>query len=163
LSAKDRNARKVRSKSSPPDASRSPKKSADIKVGEDLDLGKSEPCWNFGLVDHSHTGSWDWVLTDAERDTFLKFLKDTQSSTWNDLRAQDTGGRVRHKKHHSMATDILCKEAKDRLGEIGLGDQEELFRFRLSGKVRLWGAFLGDRHEFHILWWDRNHLVYPTD
>lgn len=112
------------------------------------------------MLDHDHHGSWDWDLTPDERDTFLRFMRDTQSSTWNELRSQTSGG---HKKHHDMATDDLAKEARERLGEIGLGDQESLFRFRLTGKVRLWGAFVGQRHEIHVIWWDREHQVYPTD
>jgi hypothetical protein len=152
--------RKVRSKVEPSALSRSPKTAHGLQIGTDLDLGNSQPCWNFGLIDHSHEGSWDWKITSDESETFLKFLSDMQKLSWNEIRALTTG---KHKKNHDMPTESLCKEAKDRLGEIGLGDQESLFRFRLSGKVRLWGLFLGRRHEFHILWWDRDHEVYPTD
>lgn len=152
--------RRVKAKSAPPAPARSPKAAADIVVGTDFDLGKSEPCWSFGLLDHDHRGSWDWELTDSERATFLAFVRDTGSSTWNALRGQTSGG---HKKHHDMPTESLSKEARDRLGEIGLGDQETLFRFRLAGKLRLWGAFIGKRHEFNVIWWDRDHLVYPSD
>lgn len=152
--------RKVRTKEKPRAAVRSPKTADGLNVGVDLDLGNSEPCWSFGLLDESHVGSWDWELSSSERGTFLKFLRDTQGTTWNQIRAQTAGG---HKKHHDMATDILCKEAKARLDELGLGDQESLFRFRLAGKLRVWGAFIGRRHEFNVIWWDRDHEVYPTD
>lgn len=152
-------ARKIKAKKAPPAPTRSAKAASDIVVGADLDLGKSEPCFTFGLLDSDHHGSWDWDLTEGERATFLGFMRESGRLTWNELRSQTTGG---HKKHHDQATESLCKEARDRLGEIGLGDQESLFRFRLAGKTRLWGVFIGERHEFNVLWWDRDHEVYPT-
>jgi hypothetical protein len=36
-----------------------------------------------------------------------------------------------------------------------------MFRFRLGGKARLWG-FRSERI-FHVVWWDPDHRVYPTE
>ena len=47
---------------------------------------------------------------------------------------------------------------RGKLDEI-FGDQ--IFRFRVSGQKRLWG-FRRDR-TFHVVWWDPDHKVYPTE
>lgn len=37
---------------------------------------------------------------------------------------------------------------------------DALARFRLGGTERLYGFLVGN--EFHILWWDPNHEVWPS-
>ncbi|PBC80100.1 hypothetical protein BX265_4936 [Streptomyces sp. TLI_235] len=54
----------------------------------------------------------------------------------------------------------LCKDALDRLTEIGRDDMTKIQRLELTGLQRLYG-FL-DGHVFHIVWWDRQHEVYPS-
>jgi hypothetical protein len=63
------------------------------------------------------------------------------------------------KKNHSVEVGSLCKEAQERIHELKLG-VDELFRFRLTGKQRLWG--IRDRERFKILWWDPDHEVCPS-
>jgi hypothetical protein len=36
-----------------------------------------------------------------------------------------------------------------------------MFRFRLAGERRLWGYRVG--RTFHVVWWDWDHKVYPTE
>ena len=45
--------------------------------------------------------------------------------------------------------------------DLRLDDLDDLFRFRLGNKPRLWGVI----HEgvFYPVWWDPEHKVYPTD
>jgi len=143
----------------PPAPSRNPKAEGDLVVGEDLTLGELRPCFDFSKLDRGHEGSWDWNLSSAEHQTFLDFLRDMQALRWNEIFRQAAGG---HKKHHYQAADTLCRQAQDRLAELGLDLQEELFRFRLAGTVRVWGVFIGASHQFFLLWWDRDHQVYPT-
>jgi hypothetical protein len=47
------------------------------------------------------------------------------------------------------------------LQDLRLDDLDELFRFRLGNKPRLWGII----HEgvFFPVWWDPEHKIYPTD
>jgi hypothetical protein len=62
-----------------------------------------------------------------------------------------------------MRIDRLCAAAQKRLAERRLDEvmeEQELFRFRVSATVRLWGFIKGS--VFHVLWWDANHKVYPT-
>lgn len=64
--------------------------------------------------------------------------------TWKEIRAQQTGGRSRHKKHHDQALESVCPEAQKRFNRLRLdGTCEEYFRFRLSNDKRLWGFLSG--------------------
>jgi hypothetical protein len=71
---------------------------------------------------------------------------------------EKTGGDQRHKAY---PVGIICHEAQKRLEEIGLDDLDEVFRFRLASKPRLYGFLV--QHIFYVLWWDPEHNVYPTD
>jgi len=51
--------------------------------------------------------------------------------------------------------------AQRRLQHLSLDDFDELFRFRLGNKRRLWGILDGD--VFYPLWWDADHKVYPLE
>lgn len=146
-------------------ASKVPKRIADLKVGEDIDRDQSLPCWNYQHIDLTYSGSWDWNLTASETAQCLQFLQAIQGSTWQEIVRMTYNGKggLRKRLHHSQPSESLCAEAKQRLHALQLGEQEEVFRFRLGSETRLWGAFVGFGHEFHIIWWDRAHKVYPLE
>jgi hypothetical protein len=146
-------------------AVRTPKKASDLVIGQDLDLRNSHPCWNFAHMDTTYAGSWDWNLDVDEQASFFGLLKEMQRLTWAEIEKLTYNGSGGYRKplHHAMPTEGLCDEAKDRLHAIRLGEQETLYRFRLGSTVRLWGAFLPGRHELSVIWWDRDHQVYPLD
>ncbi|MGO2111641.1 MAG: hypothetical protein ACTH31_08515 [Pseudoclavibacter sp.] len=58
------------------------------------------------------------------------------------------------------AVDVIPKNAKRRLEELERDDETEIARLRCGAKPRLYG-FLRE-HVFHVLWWDPDHLVYPS-
>jgi hypothetical protein len=123
--------------------------------------GTERPVFSFQYADHRYEGEWSWPL-DGEASEMLQFLCEMGQLTWNEIRAQQTGGRSRHRKHHEMPFEVLCPEATMRLTDLGHDERfEELFRFRLGNKKRLWGFV--SQHIFYVLWWDRDHAVYPTD
>lgn len=122
-------------------------------------------CWSARKMDHEYRGSWDWYLLPSEIYGFLCFIEDMSKLKWIEILGQGTGGKQRHKKNHSYKIDVLPKEAKDRLDTIfanrdGAEYPEDIFRFRCSGRLRIWGFRVGSL--FEILWYDRNHQVYPT-
>jgi hypothetical protein len=85
--------------------------------------------------------------------------------TWAEIEAQKTGsGTNRHKKHHDQEVESLRSEAREALRQRKLsvifGDNN-IFRFRVDGTTRLWGFRQG--RIFHIVWWDPNHEVCPTE
>lgn len=49
---------------------------------------------------------------------------------------------------------------QDRLAKYYEREGDALARFRLGGTERLYGFLVGN--EFHILWWDPNHEVWPS-
>ena len=76
---------------------------------------------------------------------------------WHEIHAQVSGG---HNKHHTQSWDSICREAQDRWIEVGR-TEDELFRFRTSGKGRIWGYREGN--VFFVVWWDSEHQIYPVD
>ena len=85
-------------------------------------------------------------------DVFPK-LKNYESMTWGDIL------RDKH-RNHAVPVDQLIKSARERLLGIKQNDVDELFRFRLSGEMRVWG--IRDGRVFKILWWDPNHEICPS-
>lgn len=111
-----------------------------------------QPVWVFSALDID--GPWGkegLVGTVLLNDIFPK-IKHFETMTWNQIQ-QDKN------RNHSVMVSKLCKQARDRAVELKLG-VDELFRFRLSGKQRLWG--IRDRDRFRILWWDPEHEVCPS-
>jgi len=125
------------------------------------ELGVARPIFSFQYADRTYVGKWPWPTGD-ESGELLEFLCEIGRLTWNEIRAQTTGGRDRHRKHHEMGFDSVCREAGERISLLGHDEVfEELFRFRLAGRKRLWGYINGP--VFYVLWWDAAHAVYPTD
>lgn len=93
------------------------------------------------------------------------FLHEMSKLSWAEIEMQQTGSAAkRHRKHHGHPLARLGDEAQARIAALHLVDtfgDDELFRFRLSGERRLWG-FRSER-TFHVLWWDPDHQVYPTE
>ena len=81
-----------------------------------------------------------------------KKLSDFETMLWRDIRTSSN--------HHPIPVAKLCKEAQDRLKQIGQDDIDELFSFRLTGKERLFGIL--DAEVLWILWWDPLHLSHPS-
>lgn len=123
--------------------------------------------WSVREADRDVTGDdsceWSWELPTSETFRLLDFLEEASHRTWGELLGDRTGGRARHKKHHGHSIDSLPRAAVERLRRTGFLDhgEEELFRFRLDGKGRLWGYRSGPL--FRVVWWDAEHKVYPTE
>jgi len=121
---------------------------------------------SFSFVDRAYEGTWGWPRGSEDPTTaaaLLDLLCDLSKSTWDELRGHTTGGRTGHRKHHPQDVRGLCQEAQRRLAEMQL-DQifgDEIFRFRHGNTGRLWGFVQGS--VFHIVWWDPDHMVYPTE
>lgn len=114
--------------------------------------------WSAKEIDWLYEGEWNWDLNPAEISGVLGAIEEYSQLTWKELTSQS------RTKHHSQRTDTLVKGARDRLTELFSAKcseyPEEIFRFRISGKVRLWGFREGGI--FKILWYDRDHKVYPV-
>ncbi len=113
--------------------------------------------WSAGDLDHAYAGEWDWNLTPAETAQLLAILEDLAGKTWREVRQLNAKG---HRRHHPQPLGSLCQAAQKRLEELEL-NLEELFRLRHGSTLRIWGHLVGP--VFRIVWYDRNHRVYPTE
>lgn len=116
----------------------------------DLDVGPDSGC------------DWQWGPSSSVWKDLIGTLAELSEKTWSDIESERTGGHNRHRKNHSMEVASLPKPAQNRIS-VHFGDEapDTLFRFRLSGRKRLWGV--RDGAIFHLLWYDEEHRVYPVD
>lgn len=115
-------------------------------------------------ADRAHNDGWAWPATAAgDAWEILDFMCETSKLTWGEIMSQMTGPNHRRRpKHSSYNFGSVGTVAQRRLAELRLDEIfEEFFRFRLTGEKRLWGFRTED--VFHLLWWDPEHQVYPTD
>jgi hypothetical protein len=108
--------------------------------------------WTWGQPREWGQEAWDGVIHPK--------LMEWEKLLWREIDAMNTGGKGRHKAHHSMPCDVLCDESQLRLMDLGHSG-ESIFRFRLGNMRRLWGFRIVN--EFQILWYDPLHHIYPTD
>jgi hypothetical protein len=115
-------------------------------------VSKMTPVWKIGRIDVDGV----WGHAHIDRDTLwnqiFPKLKNYELMTWGDI-TQDPN------YNHSVKVWQIVKEARKRLEELGI-EEEQLFRFRLTGTQRVWG--IRDRDIFYILWWDPKHEVCPS-
>ncbi len=108
---------------------------------------------------------WSWgeprAWTDEEWEEIIHPpMRDLARLTWGEIDRQNSGSG--HKMHHSHEIGDLIDEAQRRWQQLELDEFDSVFRFRLGGqKRRAWG-FIVQAH-FHLVWWDRDHSLYPTE
>ena len=54
----------------------------------------------------------------------------------------------------------LCEKARNRLIDLKLDDNDELYSLRLEGTIRIYG--IRKENYLDIIWVDLNHEVYPV-
>ena len=113
------------------------KTSADIK-GE----------WSWGQKRSWGKSTWNEII--------FPHISSYKEKTWLEIENEVSG---KHKRNKSYTIDKICHEAQRRLGEIQLEDLDEIFRFRLASRQRLYGFRICE--VFFILWWDPDHKIYP--
>jgi hypothetical protein len=129
------------------------------------DYFRWEAKWmDIGVSDDDSCG-WTWKLTPADLKEALEFLTDMSVRRWGEIEADETGVRVRHKKHHDMSVAVLANCAQRRfekhMSAVADSSYGSVFRFRYGGTKRIWG--IRERTVFRVLWCDLDHAVYPTD
>lgn len=108
-------------------------------------------------------GQWSWgesrEWSDSEWDTeILNGLNSLENLDWNEIQQMnsDTG----HLMHHDHDISSLCDEAVTRWFDLEYEQFETLFRFRLGNLKRAWGIEV--QGHFYLIWYERNHQIYPT-
>ena len=115
-------------------------------------------------------GSWTWGQPRdwhpaPGNNLVYNYLNGYKLKTWAEIHAEVVGKKKRGGKtdirHKFYTQGQLCEEAQYRLIELKLDDIETIFRFRMSGKQRLFGFILGIT--FNTVWYDRLHKIYPSE
>ena len=109
--------------------------------------------WRTGWMDDGGTWGWSNVKKEKYREILQK-LGHWEQKTWAQVLSEDPTSQ------HDVEVPKLTKDARDRLAAIKLEDYDTLFRFRLSGRERLWG--IRQENIFYLLWWDPKHQVCPS-
>ena len=112
------------------------------------------PAWKLDLFDADGPWGRGRFTTGQFWNEILPKLREYERRSWKEILADRS-------REHSTPTYKLTKQAQKRLRDIKLDDIDQLFRFRLSARQRLWGKRAG--HIFQILWWDPEHEIYPTE
>lgn len=119
------------------------------------DTNHLTPVWSIAAFDL--VGPWGKTRISEEEDhlwgQLYTKLKDYETMTWKEILSN-------RDYNHFVEVGRLDKPARSRLEVLNLDDIESLFRFRLSGKSRVWGIREG--RVFKILWWDPEHEVCPS-
>ena len=77
-----------------------------------------------------------------------------ERQTWHEIFSSN------RKRNHLNRVEGFSPKAQKRLRELGRDEFLELHSIRLTGTGRLYGVLRGG--VFYIIWWDRDHLVYPS-
>jgi hypothetical protein len=124
---------------------------------------RRRPVFSFTYADRATGNAWRFSPSSDHAPELFQFLCEMAKLTWAEINAQQTGGKSRHKKHHDQELSSIAPEAQKDIARAGLDEifGDEIYRFRLGGTRRLWG--FRDEHTFHVVWWDPEHLVCPTE
>lgn len=112
-------------------------------------------------------GSWSWGDQRNWGDTvwnelLLPFLSEYAKKKWKAILAEKWHNKKKTRnKHIYYNVRSIHEEARGRLIDLELDDQTRIFRFRLSGKKRLYGFTFCN--VFATVWYDPNHNIYPVD
>jgi hypothetical protein len=121
------------------------------------------PIFCFRHADRATSQPWVFKPDPTHAPELISFICDKARNTWAEIEQERTGSRARHKKHHSQPIDSLDLDAQQDITKAELSETfgDEIFRFRLASEKRLWGFRQG--RVFHVVWWDPDHKVYPTE
>ena len=107
------------------------------------------------------SGSWSWGQErkwskEVWECTIFPHLRECKKKNWFEIENELSG---RHKRNKAYEIHRICNEAQERLIYLELEDLDEVFRFRVAYKQRLYGFRVSNL--FCILWWDPDHNIYP--
>lgn len=112
--------------------------------------------FRFDCLDLENECHWSLAnVSPTDQLDLLKHMRQYEAMTVGDLRS----GNLSAFKSYPDFSSCPNKDAVDRLATL-YGGYDSIARFRLSSKKRLYGFLV--ENEFHLLWWDPNHEVWPS-
>lgn len=115
------------------------------------------PVWSFRRIDMTHP-RWSIKSCGDIYGKIITKLRDFEGMTWQDI-ISASGGRSHDTNSHFEDVANLCKEARERILELHMEDEDRLFSLRLTAMERLYGIL--DGRTFFIIWYDPGHEIYP--
>jgi hypothetical protein len=122
------------------------------------------PHFCFQFADRATQEAWRFKPSEGHAPPLVDFICEMAKLTWAQIEAQRVNEKGKsHKRHHSQEIHRLTSAAQKDLQKSKLPDRfdDTMFRFRVAGAQRLWG--FRRAHVFHVVWWDPDHQVYPTE
>ena len=117
--------------------------------------------WLFDRIDRAGKFSFDINRADFRPKEFLEKMISYSNMTWSEINKQ-THDDGRSKHHFLSDVRKFSKEARKRVEVLELmGDTDRIFSFALTNKMRIIG--LREREFFHVLWYDPEHGIYPSE
>lgn len=111
-----------------------------------------KPVWRFGQMDFGGPFSWAQADTETLAKVFKK-LGNFETMTWSEIAIDGKNS------HHSISLEDCSTAAQNRATALNLA-VDQVFSFRLEGKVRVFG--IRDRWICSLLWYDPKHAVCPS-
>ena len=110
-----------------------------------------------------HEAYWSWAeprawTVEEWSNEISPSLNSFSRLTWGEI--DGFSSESGHKMHHGHEIHQLVEEAQQRWLSLGLEQFDTVFRFRMGGTKRAWGYVV--QAHFHMVWWDRNHSIYPV-
>ncbi len=104
-------------------------------------------------------GPFGWCHSTREHfEAALRRLRELEGLSWQEILVQQK------KQNHRMERAAISSEAQERLEQIGFGDSEFVYSFRVMKAFRLWGVRdARDAVTLLLLWCDPEHKVYPMN
>jgi len=110
------------------------------------------PKWSLSYLQLN--GKWCW--SDIQRDKLLEIIekvKEFEKSKWKQLLKGNHPAK-------SIPLGHIIREAQGILEKLRI-QQDELVRFRLSGKERFWGFLI--EGIYYVVFWDPKHEICPSE
>lgn len=140
------------------------------KIVPDYEIGTSTYTHKATIIKtkEDREGAWSWGQLrnwhPTPGDSHVYGLLDPYAhKTWGEIHGERVGKKSKRKppdkRHKAYDLSLICEEAYKRLVTLQLDDRETIFRFRFGGMIRIYGFIVGT--EFHLLWYDPDHKIYP--
>ena len=142
------------------------KREKSVRLPQDASLYNSS-LFTWSKRDADLDGTWScgeskrWTEEEWQQKIAPK-LAHFEKLTWSEIYQQKVSAKGGKwvPKHHEQEISSLGEEFQSRWRDLGLEEFQTAFRLRFSAKARIWGIKI--KAHFYIVWWDRNHVVYPT-
>lgn len=110
------------------------------------------PSWRFNRIDAEHY-KWSPISNGILNSDNLEKLKNYEKKTWSEILIRDNN------RNHLVETCNFIKEARDRLEELHIHD-EQLISLGLCSTYRVYGV--AENGVMSIIWFDLEHEIYPV-